>query len=209
VRWLAALLLAALPAAGPTWADVAQDAFVAVFWHEAAHALIDVLPIAPGASEEDTADALSVWLIARLFPADRAAALVEAQAAMFAAHAARGEVPARGGHAADAARAARLPCLLAGAAGPCAAEWAGLSAGFAAALEGRPPQDHGPGLRLVRGDGGVAAAVAAFNAEFGLPRRADVVVEPCGAPDAFYDPRARRVVMCTEFADGLARLLGR
>lgn len=209
MRRLAALLLAALPVAGQARADVAQDAFVAVFWHEAAHALIDMLPIAPGVSEEDTADALSVWLIARLYPADRAAALVGAQAAMFAAYAAQGAVPVRGGHAPDAARAARLPCLLAGAAGPCAAEWAELAAGFAAALEGRPPQDHGPGLRLVAGDGGLAAAVAAFNAEFGLPRRADVAVEPCGVPDAFYDPRARRVVMCTEFADELARLLGR
>jgi Putative metallopeptidase len=213
VRWLAALLLTALSAIGPARADVVADAFVGVFLHEVAHALIDVLELPPGPSEEDTADALSVWLIDRLYSDDRGAQIVAAHSATFAAYAAEGEDEAyRGRHAPDAVRAARLPCLLAG---PCAAERAALWAGFDAAFEGRPPQDHGPGLRIVpmAAEDGAAAAVreaaARFNGEIGLPASVDVAVEPCGSPDAFYDPRARRVVMCVEYAAELARLHGR
>lgn len=210
MRWACALILAAWPAR----AELAQDALVGVFLHEVAHALIDVLAVDPDASEEDTADALAVWLAARLYPPGRAAALVSAQAALFAAYAAQGDGGLyRGRHAPDAARAARLPCLLDGAAGACAAEWAGLSARFAAALEGRPPQDHGPGLRVLRAAGAAGAAVraaaAAFNGEFGLPARVDVTVEPCGAAEALYDPRARRVVICSEYASEVDRLLHR
>lgn len=209
MRWVAALLATALP----VQADVAQDAFVGVFFHEVAHALIQVVPLDPGPSEEDTADALSVWLIARLYPAERAAELVGAQAALFAAYAAGGDGETyRGQHAPDAVRAARLPCLLAGAAGPCGAEWQALDAAFSAGLDGRPPQDSAPGLRVVRAEGDAGAAVRAaaeaFNGEFGLPTRVDVTLEPCGAPEALYDPRARRVVMCVEYADELRRLLG-
>jgi hypothetical protein len=205
MRWLAVLLVTALPAQ----ADVAQDAFVGVFFHEMAHALIDVVDLPPGPSEEDTADALAVWLMARLYQDDRARALVDAQAAMFGAFAAQGGVAFRGGHAPDAARAARLPCLLAG--DGCAAERAVLWAEFDVALQGRPPQDSGPRLRVVAAKGragaAVRAAVEAFNGEMGLPLQVDVTVEPCGVADAFYDPRARRVVMCTEFAGELARML--
>lgn len=209
MRWLAVLLLSAQPVR----ADVVTDAFVGVFLHEVAHALIDVLDLPPGPLEEDTADALSVWLIDRLYLGERAAQIVAAHAATFAAYAAEGTGEAyRGRHAPDAVRAARLPCLLAG---PCAAERAALWAGFDAAFVSRPPQDHGPGLRIVpmAAEDGAAAAVreaaARFNGEIGLPASVDVAVEPCGAPDAFYDPRARRVVMCTEYAAELARLHGR
>lgn len=208
MKWIGALLLSALPVR----ADVAQDALIGVFFHEVAHALIEVAPIAAGASEEDTADALSVWLIARLYPAERAAALVAAQAALFAAYAAGGDGDTyRGAHAPDADRAARLPCLLAGSEGPCAAEWQALDAAFAAGLEGRPPQDSTPALRVVRAEGwagaALRAAAEAFNGEFGLPARVDVTVEPCGAPEALYDPRARRVVICVEYAAEVRRLL--
>ncbi len=210
MKWLAALLASALP----VQADVAQDAFVGVFFHEVAHALIQVVPLDPGPSEEDTADALSVWLIARLYPAERAAELVGAQAALFAAYAAAGENdPYRGQHAPDAVRSARLPCLLAGASGACTEEWAALDARFSAGLDGRPPQDHGPRLRVVRADGpageAVQQAAAAFNGEFGLSARVDVTVEPCDAPEALYDPRARRVVMCVEYSEELRRLLAK
>lgn len=213
MRWLAFLLATAGAARADAAADVVTDAFLGVFLHEVAHALIDVLDLPAGRSEEDTADALSVWLADRLYSDDRAMQIVGAHAATFAAYAAQGtDEPYRGRHAPDAVRAARLPCLLP-ADGPCAAERAALWVGFDAALESRPPQDHGPGLRVVAGEGAAAAAVRAaaeaFNGEIGLPQRVDVAVEPCGDPDAFYDPRARRVVMCTEYAAELARLHGR
>jgi hypothetical protein len=208
----------ALSAFGPARADVVADALVGVFLHEVAHALIDVLDLRRGPSEEETADALSVWLIDRLYPDDRGAQIVAAHAATFAAYAAEGADEAfRGRHAPDAVRAARLPCLFAGPSGPCAADRAGLWAGFDAAFASRPPQDHGPGLRVLAATGDEAAAAAAvvrqaaaaFNGEIGLPAGVDVAVERCGVPDAFYDPRARRVVMCTEYAAELARLHGR
>ena len=79
-------------------------------------------------------------------------------------------------------------------------------------LDGMPPQDHGPGLRLVvpPDQGALTATVAAaarrLNSEYGLAVPVDVTVERCGEANAFYDPRARRIVICTEYAADLARL---
>jgi hypothetical protein len=52
----------------------------------------------------------------------------------------------------------------------------------------------------------VAGEVRALNGEYGLPVLIDVTVERCGEANAFCDPRARRIVMCSEYADELVRL---
>ena len=99
----------------------------------------------------------------------------------------------------------------------CPEEWQMASDSWGAMLEGlepqdRDPQDQGSGLRMAVPEGRddytriVAAEVAAFNAEFGLPMPVKVTVEPCGEANAFYEPEARRIVMCIEYAEDLALL---
>ncbi len=46
--------------------------------------------------------------------------------------------------------------------------------------------------------------VEAMNAALSLPKRLLVRVEPCNTVNAFYDPKTREIIMCTEFAEYLA-----
>ncbi|MCP3971869.1 MAG: hypothetical protein GY717_16415 [Rhodobacteraceae bacterium] len=47
------------------------------------------------------------------------------------------------------------------------------------------------------------AEVTAMNSDMSLPKRLLVRVEPCGTVNAFYDPKLREIIMCTEFAEFL------
>lgn len=46
--------------------------------------------------------------------------------------------------------------------------------------------------------------VGTMNGDMSLPKRLLVRVEECGTVNAFYDPKAREIIMCTEFARYLA-----
>ncbi len=233
MRRLACLLLCLLPtAAAADAAAFARSNLIFAFHHEAGHALIDILALPVPGGEEDAADALAVLLIDRLHGEAGAAALVRDAALAFALFAQR-EAPDTllGRHALDLDRRAALVCLYYGAApdrrrglaaalGLTAAELAPCPARHAAtvadwdALLALPPQDHRPAFRLVsRGDDpltrAIAAEVEALNGEIGLPAPVDVTLEPCGEANALYDPRARRIVLCTEYAEDLARLWAR
>lgn len=48
--------------------------------------------------------------------------------------------------------------------------------------------------------------IAAMNEDLSLPKRLLVRVEACDTVNAFYDPKLREIIMCTEFADFLARV---
>ena len=50
----------------------------------------------------------------------------------------------------------------------------------------------------------LSAEVAAMNKDMSLPKRLLVRVEACGTVNAFYDPKTREIIMCTEFAEYLA-----
>jgi len=50
----------------------------------------------------------------------------------------------------------------------------------------------------------IAEEVKSMNAKMSLPKRLLVKVEPCGAVNAFYDAKAREIIMCTEFARELS-----
>lgn len=233
----------AVPAAEDRWhlpadqaaADFVTSNLVFVFYHEVAHALIDVLDLPVLGREEDAADTLSALLIDRLWEEEAAVALTYDSALgflLFADEAERGDSdPAYWGqHSLDIQRYYNLICLFYGA-NPdlrddvadeldlpeerresCPEEFELAAASWGAMLDGMPPQDHGPGLRLVVPAGRddytaiVAEEVRALNGEYGLPVWIDVSVERCGEANAFYDPRARRIVMCVEYAEELARL---
>jgi hypothetical protein len=217
----------------PMAARFVASNLVAVFYHELGHALIDVLMLPVVGSEEDAADTLSALFMHRFQPDGAADALVADTALGFRLYAERQDSTGeafRGPHALDLQRQAALVCLYYGAdpsghaaaaralgladAGraSCREEFDRAAAAWESMLADHPPQDGGRGLRMVAPRARdpytrlIAAEVAAFNAEFGLPVWVDVTVERCGEANAFYDLRARRIVMCIEYAEDLARL---
>ncbi len=219
----------------PALARFVRSNLIAVFYHELGHALIDVLLLSVPGREEDAADALSALFIQRMREEDATLALTDDTALAFRLFAERegragGDAGDRGGHSLDIQRFLTLICLVYGAApqaregladrhdlprerrAGCPEEFALAEESWGALLAGNPPQDGGRGLRLV-GDGGrddysatIADEIAAVNADYGLPVWVDVTVERCGVANAFYDPRARRIVMCLEYADELESL---
>jgi hypothetical protein len=212
-----------------------QANLIFVFYHEAAHALIDVMQLAVLGREEDAADTLSVLLIDSLWEEESAQSILYDAALAFLLYSeeaeAGGESPAYWGqHALDRQRYYNLICLFYGAdpdtradlaedlglpeerRESCPEEYELAADSWSAMLEGMPPQDHGPGFRLRVPAGRdaytrlIAEEVETLNGEYGLPEWVDVTVERCGEPNAFYDPRARRVIMCIEYAEDTARL---
>lgn len=212
-----------------------QANLIFAFYHEAAHALIDVMQLAVLGREEDAADTLSVLLIDALWEEDSAQSILYDAALAFLLYSdetgADGAGPAYWGqHALDLQRYFNLICLFYGAdpqgranlaqdlglpeqrRESCPEEHELAAGSWAAMLEGMPPQDSGPGFRLRVPAGRdaitrlVAEEIETLNGEYGLPRWIDVTVERCGEPNAFYDPRARRVVMCLEYAEDMERL---
>ncbi len=218
----------------PETARFVSSNLVAVFYHELGHALIDVLMLPVIGSEEDAADTLSALFINRFWPDGEAEALVSDTALGFRLYAERAERGGAetywDQHALDQEREANLLCLFYGAdpAGhgdlvaahrlpdvrrvSCREEFVRATATWDSMLAGHPPQDSGRGLRLVVDAGRddytrlIAAQIDTINARVGLPLWVDVTVERCGEANAFYDLRARRIVMCLEYAEDLRRL---
>lgn len=216
-----------------TVAAFVEANMIAVFYHEAAHALIDTLDLAVAGREEDAADALAALLIDQLWDEAPAAHLVTENALayrLFDEQTGDASQVWRGSHSLDLQRYYTLICLFYGA-NPdqradlardlelpterlesCPEEWQAAADSWGTMLADMPPQDHLKGFRLVQPAGQdaltrlIAAEVEAMNGEYGLPVRIDVSVEPCGEANAFYDPRARRIVLCTDYAEELARL---
>ncbi|MDJ0630768.1 MAG: DUF4344 domain-containing metallopeptidase [Rhodobacter sp.] len=50
----------------------------------------------------------------------------------------------------------------------------------------------------------IGEEVTTMNGDMSLPKRLLVRVEACGTVNAFYDPKSREIIMCTEFAEYLA-----
>jgi hypothetical protein len=216
-------------------ADFVRANMIAVFYHELGHALIDVMGLAVLGNEEDAADTLSALLIHQLWKEDTAAALAYDNALAFRLFAEDGErmgieAAVWGVHSLDMQRYFNLVCLFYGAdpqgraaladelelpdnrRRSCPGEYQKAADSWGAMLNGYVPQDGGAGLRMVVDPGRdpltalIAEEVAALNREFGLPRWVDVTVERCGEVNAFYDPRAKRIVMCIEYAEEMERL---
>jgi hypothetical protein len=204
---------------------------ITTFYHELGHALVDLLELPVLGREEDAVDALSTYLVHLLHDEETAAALIADTAlgyelAMAEAEGARPEY--WGVHSLDGQRLAMMVCHFYGAAPAdradlaadlgmpddmaeaCETEFAQVEAAWGAVLDrvagyhGRAglvlvPRGHDPRLEAV-----LAVEVDRINAEFGLPKSIDVVVEPCGEANAFYSLDDRRILLCTEFADWYA-----
>ena len=221
--------------ADPATAAFVRDNLVATFYHEVGHALIDTLELPVLGREEDAADTLSVLLIDRLWQEDAAEDLIRSVAdayLLFDAQSTANDepLPYWDTHSLDLQRYYNTVCLFYGAdpdaredladaldlpaerRESCQEEYQLAADSWGAMLDGRPPQDHNPAFRLIEPAGQndltelIATEVGILNGEYGLPVRIDVTVETCGEANAFYDLRARRVVMCVEYADDLTSL---
>lgn len=208
-----------------------QDVMLTIFYHELGHALIDVMQLPVLGLEEDAADVLSVVMIDRLWDAEASEAKVAAAATFWGVSAMEsaeaGMAPAFWGvHSPDERRYFTYLCLFYGGAPEERANFAaefGLPEDRAATC----PEEYdlaaaswgvyldmleaaGPGDSLVwQGDAQpedhVAAAILEevdyLNSVWTLPEPVAVQVAPCDEANAFYDPEAKMITMCSEMAE--------
>ncbi|TXI06433.1 MAG: hypothetical protein E6Q73_00525 [Pseudorhodobacter sp.] len=228
-------LLAQDWARDPAARDFVESNVLATFYHELGHALVDTLQLPVLGREEDAADTLSALLIHDLWQEEPAANMVYHTAGAFLAYAAEAEagghdLPYWDEHALDMQRYYNLICLFYGAnpdereemaielelpqdrAQRCPDEFALAADSWGVMLEGLAPGPEAKGLVMVDTKARsvlrslVATEVAELNKTYGLPEEISVSVEPCGQANAFYHPDARRITICTEYADDLGRL---
>jgi hypothetical protein len=217
----------------PAVQDFVASALIWTFYHEVGHALVDRLSLPVLGREEDAADALAVLLIDAFWEERSAQALIVDAATAFALYAIEtdgDEGALWGEHSLDTQRQAALLCLFYGVSpiarhglaremglpedrrDECPVEAAQTADSWWGLLDDATPQDGLPAFRLIgsAADGPISALIAAeieaLNATFGLPQTVRVTVEPCGEANAFYDGRSGQIVMCTDYAEDLARL---
>lgn len=208
-----------------------QDAFVAVFYHELGHALIDIMQLPVLGLEEDAADILSVVMIHELWDAESADQKLRAAAGFWALSAdqwaASGEAPDQWGvHSPDGRRYSTYVCLFYGAA-PDEREGLAIELGLPEGRAASCPQEYdlasqswgpyldqlyeaGAGQTLVwEGPGDdedpfiavIREEVDYLNSVMSLPAPLTVRVARCDEPNAFYDPETVSVTMCAELAE--------
>jgi hypothetical protein len=207
------------------------NVMVAIFYHELGHALIDVMQLPVLGLEEDAADVLSVVMIDRLWDAETSEAKVAAAAEFWAASAAASaeagyEPTFWGVHSPDERRYFTFLCLYYGGAPKERAALArdfGLPADRAATCPDEfdlaasswgvfldELEAEGPGKSLVwKGrakpsdpvEAAILEEVDYLNSILTLPEKVTVQVGACDEANAFYDPQARAITMCTELAD--------
>lgn len=206
---------------------------LATFYHELGHALIDVLQLPVLGREEDAADTLSTLLIHDLWQEDAAVAMVYHTAGSFLAYASEAEgydIAYWDEHSLDMQRYYNMICLFYGAnpderedlavelelpadrAERCPDEFSLAYDSWGVMLEGLEPGPKAKGLVMEKGKPEdmlyslIADEVTALNKTYGLPVEVSVGVEACGQANAFYSPDDKRIIICTEYADDLARL---
>lgn len=211
-----------------------ESNLLATYYHELGHALIDVLQLPVLGREEDAVDALATLLIHDIWEEESATEMMRDVSYAWLWSDARsteeGYEPAYWDtHSLDLQRHYTQLCLFYGAdpekraelveefempgerAEGCAEEYALAADSWDVMLEGLEERDQGR-LRLVRGEEGgsyrklIAEEVADFNRDYFLPVDVEVALESCGEANAYYDPEARRITLCTEYADDLGAL---
>lgn len=206
---------------------------LSTFYHELGHALIDVLQLPVLGREEDAADTLSTLLIHDLWQEDAAVGMVYHTAGSFLAYASEAQgydVAYWDEHSLDMQRYYNMICLFYGAnpderedmaielelpadrAVRCPDEFQLAYDSWGVMLEGLQPGPEAKGLVMDKGDENeavyslIANEVTELNKTYGLPAEVTVGVEPCGQANAFYNPEAKRITICTEYAEDLVRL---
>ena len=210
---------------------------LSILYHQLGHALIDTVAPPVSGPPEEAADVASILLINAIFEEDAAQDIAyhSAFGFMAAATAAKegAQAPAYWAeHGADERRFYDLVCLFYGAAPEDRADIAAEMGLPAARAETCPDAfrradeswgrvweqlsdaETGEKLRFAGQGGGPAASlihdeIRALNESFTFPAPLTVAVQSCGRADAFYDPAARAITLCTEFAPHLRALYAR
>ncbi len=210
-----------------------ESNLLSVFYHELGHALIDIQKLPIFGQEEDAADVLSVFLIDAFWEEESAVQIAYDSAFGFQAEADQYEPVFWDTHGPDQQRYFNLVCVFYGAnvdarkdvaqelglpevrAEWCYTEFGQAYDSWGAALDNITSENGGNTIRMGRverdADGAEVTAVLieeevkALNGEFKLPSRLVVNVEACGEANAWYDPEAKEITMCSEFADDIAK----
>lgn len=206
---------------------------LAIFYHELGHAVIDIEGVPIFGQEEDAADVFSIYMIDSLFEEDAAQSIAFDTAWGFLGEAEMrdaysSEIPWWDTHGPDEQRFYNTVCIFYGAdpgrrqafaeelglpqdrAEFCPEEFDQADAAWGPVLDDMLARGGG---RSIRYDGDdsltgqiLAEEVAYLNQELRLARPLRVVIESCGEANAFYDPGAREIIMCSEFEDHLFAL---
>jgi hypothetical protein len=210
---------------------MAQDATLAIFYHEMGHALIDILQAPVLGLEEDAADVLSALLINELWDEAASEEKLRAITAFWAASMAEeqsvGEMPLNYGvHSPNDRRYFTFVCLWYGAS-PDTREKVAIELGLPEERAVTCPDEfdlanrswgpfldtlyeNGAGTSLVwKGPDPETDAFAAvlkeevdyLNSVMSLPQDLTVNLAACGETNAFYDPSETAVTICTEITD--------
>jgi len=232
--------LLALACAGPAVADE-REAYISantigIFYHELAHAVIDLYDIPIRIKEEDAADNMSVLMVDYGFDDASGAAIANDIAFTFSVDAETSRHFFWQQHSSDKKRADNTICMFAGGdpdnradladdwglsprgLDRCADERAAADAFWAPFLDDMTNEDKQRDYvtydqAALNGSAArifantVREEVAAINNWIVLPEPLNVRVEECGEANAFYDPSDVLIVMCTEYADHLAAQL--
>lgn len=226
-------LLVFMAIVSPARADMAGEFVTAnvlsTFYHEFGHALIDVAQLPVLGQEEDAADMLSVVLLDAFWEEETAQAITAHTALSFelaAEDSADEEPPFWDVHGLDMQRYYNQICLFYGAdpetradlaeefelpedrAESCPEEFDLAAASWDRFLT--ELETTKPGKTLIfagdaSGDIGALLAdeIADLNAAYALPRPIEVTLDDCGEANAFYDPEAAKITICTEYVDFL------
>lgn len=221
----------ATPAAAQDVEEFVRDNLLAVFYHELGHALIDLRSLPIFGQEEDAADVASVMLMHILYEEEDANRMVmsTADALWTEVEDAAGEVPFWDTHGASEQRYYNALCVFYGGnpeargdmidvmglpperAESCEEEFAQADFSWGQALmeiANDGPQSESFVLEVLSDDAPLtvdvlAEEIDALNADFDLGTTVPVFVESCGMPNAFYDPMAGAITVCTEFEEDL------
>lgn len=215
--------------------DFVTANILATLYHELGHALIDIEGVPIFGQEEDAADVLSVLLIDAFYEEEDAVALAYDTAFGFQgeaeAAADEGYEPAFWDvHGPDEQRYYNLVCLFYGAnpeerddvaqelglpedrALTCPEEFDLANESWGAVLEDLEVNAPGDTITLgaVEQKDAVAALlaeeIALLNQDYALSTPLTVHYAACGEANAYYDPEAVEITICTEYTDHLAEL---
>jgi hypothetical protein len=211
-----------------------ESNLLGIFYHELGHAVIDLEGVLIFGQEEDAADVFSIFMIDALFEDPDATALAyDASFGFLGEAAAReeqvGEVAWWDTHGPDEQRFYNTVCVFYGAdpdsrqefaedlelpeerADYCPTEYDAANASWGQILDEMAGRKSGPKMRYAGvGDSLTAQVVenevAQLNQMLRLSQPLTVKVEACGEANAFYDPDAQAVTMCSEFEDHLRQI---
>lgn len=219
--------------------DFVAANLTAIFYHELGHAFIDIMKLPIYGQEEDAADVLSAVLVHELFQGETALRVAYATALGFRADSENGggDVFYWDVHGPDLQRYYTFVCLFYGAdtrarqgfaddlqlpegrQQTCEEEFAQASNSWGQVMQELAKNGAGRSMRFLadhRTDAFgkltadvIGKEVKAMNDDLSLPKSLLVRVEGCGVVNAFYDPKTREIIMCTEFARALAEMAPR